>query len=251
MTNSFEQHGINHLSASSCTAFVTSRAMWCLERLLKWDSPKTAPMHAGTAGEDGIVHGLKNLDAAPTECVDQAMKRFRDLMVLTKAERREKYEKVLPYFVQHGLQELRPYGTPSPVQGKIEKQMDGVAVPFVGYFDLYWADAGVLTDIKTTLKMPSAIKVNHARQVALYKSTISDNLDARVTYVTGNGAKTYALENHREHVEALHKIALTMQRFLGLSKDKHELCALVCPDYEHFVWSSDAARAAGREVWGF
>ena len=108
MSNSFEQHGITHLSASACNSFVTSPALWCLERLLNQKSPPNAPMHAGTAGEDGIVHGLKNLDAAPTECVDVAMKRFKDLMVLTKDERREKYEKVLPYFVQHGLQELRP-----------------------------------------------------------------------------------------------------------------------------------------------
>lgn len=249
MTNPFEVHNIGHLSASACNSFVTSPAMFCLERLLGRKSPPNAPMHAGTAGEDGIVHGLKNLEAPIEECIAVAEKRFKELMTLNNDERREKYDKVLPNFVKHGVEELRPYGTPSGTQGKIEKQLEGVAVPLIGFYDCYWADHGILVDIKTTLRMPSEIKTNHARQVALYKSTISDNLDARVTYVTGSGVKTYQLENHREHVNALHKIALTMQRFLALSTDPHELCALVCPDYEHFVWSD--ARAAGKEVWGF
>ena len=66
-------------------------------------------------------------------------------------------------------------------------------------------------------RMPSEIKIPHARQVGLYAS--SDNMDARLTYVTPKKCQTYRLENVREHREALHQIAKRVENFLALSDD--------------------------------
>jgi hypothetical protein len=40
----------------------------------------------------------------------------------------------------------------------------------VGYFDYEWQQHGIIVDLKTTEKLPSSIKIPHARQVALYAS---------------------------------------------------------------------------------
>ena len=38
-------------------------------------------------------------------------------------------------------------------------------LPIVGYFDFHWAEHNITTDLKTTERMPSEIKINHAKQV--------------------------------------------------------------------------------------
>ena len=76
---------------------------------------------------------------------------------------------------------------------------------------------GILVDLKTTEKMPSQIKVGHARQVSLYAG--SDNMDARLVYVTPKRLEVYGLENVKKHKDALRRIAKRVEKFLALSDD--------------------------------
>jgi hypothetical protein len=108
---------------------------------------------------------------------------------------------------------------------------------------------GIVIDLKTTEALPSQIKVPHARQVALYASR-SGNLDARLTYVTPKKRATYGLENVQEHLNALHRIALTVERFLALSDDPEFFVNITSPDLESFYWSPPQARQAAFEMWG-
>ena len=55
----------------------------------------------------------------------------------------------------------------------------------------------------------------------------------------------------RRHLAALRAIALSLGRFLSVSNDARELAGLIVPDFDSFWWSEPAARAAGREVFGF
>jgi hypothetical protein len=55
----------------------------------------------------------------------------------------------------------------------------------------------------------------------------------------------------RRHLAALRAIALSLGRFLSMSNDARELAGLIAPDFDSFYWSEPAARAAGREVFGF
>ena len=59
--------------------------------------------------------------------------------------------------------------------------------------------------------MPSQIKVNHARQVALYAA--SDNVDARLIYVTPKRLEVYGLENVRRHRDALQRSLWLLKNF--------------------------------------
>jgi len=218
--------------------------------LLKRSAPVGAAAHRGTAAEDGIVAGLLDPSKTDDECAEIALSKFRTLAALCKDPNKEKELAALPGIVKNGLAELRPYGVPTKTQGKIEITLPGLMVPVIGYYDLFYENHGIIIDIKTQLRLASSIKVGHARQVSLYKVGLGDNLDARLTYVTDKKAATYTLENHRAHVDALHRIAMTMQRFLSLSPSTDDIAGLVAPDTDHFFFSDPIARQHAFEVWG-
>ena len=129
-------------------------------------------------------------------------------------------------------------------------EVEGLAVPLIGFYDFEWEEQGVLTDLKTTHALPSKISINHARQVALYRAARGDNLSARVTYVTSKKTATYELENAREHVDALAKIALQIQNFLAISEDPMKLASIVVPDVDSFYFNDPSIRQAAYDLWG-
>ena len=235
-------------SPSSLNLFCASPSMFVLERVLGHRQPVGSPAHRGTAVEEGVTHGLMNLDCNPQDAVNVALLKYDAISALSGDKRREDYRASIPDMVKTALDELRPYGTPSRCQGFVEWRPDGLASPIVGYFDYEWEQHGILIDLKTTEKLPSSIKIPHARQVALY--TQSDNIDARLSYITPKKRATYRLENVREHRNALHQIALRVEHFLSLSDDPEFFKAITAPDYESFYWGGPA-RNIGFEHWGF
>lgn len=247
--NPFEAHGIERLSPSSINLFCSSPALWVLERVLKRTVPAGAAMQRGIAVEDGIVAGLHDASLTPDACIAAALSRYRSLTALSPDPRRESEGELIAGMVTKGLEALKPYGPPSRVQNRIERRFEGLSVPVLGFSDAEWDDYGIVLDIKSVGRMPSAIKPAHARQVAFY--TGSDNLSGRVCYVTDKKKEVYQLENQKDHLDALHKIALTIQRFLSVSKDSHELVGIVAPDYDSFYFNHNQVRQNAFETWGF
>lgn len=235
-------------SPSSLNLFCASPAMWVLERVLGKRQPVGVPAHRGTAVEAGLAVGLMDPAASLQACTDVAMRKYREMTALSPDPRKEKYGEDIPEMVQRALAELRPYGVPSGSQGFVEWRPEGLKFPIVGYYDFAWEQHGVIVDLKTTGAMPSAVKIGHARQVALY--AMSDNLDARVTYVTPKKAATYRVESIRDHREALRQIAMTVERFMSLfPDDPARLAGIVCPDLESFYWTDPGARQAAFQQW--
>lgn len=245
--NPFEIHKIEHLSPSSCNLFVSSPAMFVQEKLFKKRSPVGCAAHRGTSVEDGIAAVLNG--ASVDEGIAITQNKFSKLTALSGDPRKEKEENAIADMVRVGAKELSLYGKPSSAQGKIEYKVDGLLVPMIGFYDFEWADHGILIDLKTTHALPSKISTNHARQVALYCAARGDNLDARLCYVTSKKSAVYHLENVRQHVEALGVIALTIQRFLAISNDPHELAGIVCPDVDSFYFADPMARQAAFDTW--
>jgi hypothetical protein len=164
-------------------------------------------------------------------------------------ERLEKIAKSIGPMVQHGLRELRPYGTPSSTQQFVEWHPPELKYPIVGYYDFAWEQHGIVVDLKTTEALPSKIKIPHARQVGLYSCAISDNIDGRLTYVTPSKVATYRLENVREHRNALLRMAMACERFLALSDDPQTFIDITAPDLDSFYFAPPAARQKAFEIW--
>lgn len=246
----FERFEIAHLSPSSCNLFVTSPASFVMQKVLKKNSSVGPAAHRGTSVETGIAHGLMDPSASLEECVSIARQQFNSLVALSPDSRVEKEKDALPDMIKLGLQELRPYGIPSSTQGHIEHAVEGLHVPLIGYYDFEFEQKGVLIDLKTTHAIPSKISVPHARQVSLYKACRGDNLSARISYVSTKRTATYELENHREHLLSLERVALTIQRFLSITDDPQELASLIVPDVDTYHFSDPVYRQQAFEIFG-
>lgn len=251
MTSASERHGLQHYSASSCNLFQADPALFIMEKLMGLRGQVGCAAYRGTSVERGIEAGIMDLEKPLAECQEIAVKEFDRLSALSTDPNREKEREAVPGIVEQGLIELRPYGKPSHTQHKIEWKHPDLPLPFIGYVDFFYEESGVVVDLKTQLRLSSEISVNHAKQVSLYCAAISDNLEGRISYVTPKKAATYRVENMREHLGALVKVAQTMERFLSVSDDPKVLAGLVAPNYDAFYWNDKRTRQSGYEIWGF
>lgn len=240
----FERH-----SPSSLNLFCASPSMFVLEKIIGLRQPVGAPAHRGTAVEDGVTFGLMHPNETVAGCVEVALAKYDAITGLSHDKRREDYRETIPDMVKIALDELRPYGVPTHCQQFVSWQPEGLSYPIVGYLDYRWEQHGIVVDLKTTEKLPSAIKIPHARQVALYATLTGDNVDARLTYCTPKKKATYQLENTREHLDALVQIAKRCEAFLALSDDPKFFTKIIVPDLESFYWSGPARQLA-YEHWG-
>jgi len=222
--------------------------MWVLERVLGRKQPVGAPAHRGTAVEEGVTAGLLDMRLSVPTCINAALVKYDTITAMSPDPRRERYRETIPGMVKAALETLRKYGKPTGVQGFVSWQPEDLKLPIVGYYDYEWSHHGILGDLKTTEKMPSQIKVGHARQVSLYAE--SDNIDARLIYCTPKRLEVYGLENVRRHRDALHKIALSVEKFLALSDDPEFFVSITVPDLDSFYWANPPARQLAYEIWG-
>ena len=248
MSNPFITHGIEHLSPSTCNLFQASPAMFVLEKIMKRRQPVGCAAYRGSSVESGISHGLTT-GSDDDECVQVAQLEFAQRAALSADPAREKEAAALDGMVRQGLAELRGYGRPSALQERVEHKVEGLDVPIIGFFDFEWSDHGILTDLKTTHAIPSKVKSQHARQVALYAACRGGNTDVRISYVSTKKSATYSVENIREHLAALERVAFTIQRFLAVSSDPDVLASIVIPDTDSFYFADPLARAAAFDVW--
>lgn len=240
---------IERHSPSSLNLFAAQPSMYILERIIGIRQPVGSPAHRGTAVEDGVTAGLMDPTKPLEDCYAVALKKYDTITALSSDKRREEYRTTIPDMVKSALEELRPYGIPSHTQQFVEWRPEGLKYPIVGYLDYRWEDHGILIDLKTTEKLPSSIKIPHARQVALYATMTGDNVDARLSYTTPKKRATYRLENVRDHLKALHQIALRCEAFLALSDDPAFFTNITAPDLESFYWGGPARQLAF-EHWG-
>ena len=248
MTSACERHGMKHFSVSTCNLAQADMALLLL-KLKGVRGSVGAAAHRGTAAEHGVAMGLMDPAIALADCQDAAVKEFDRLTALSADSNREKERDAVPGIVEHALTELRAYGVPSHTQYKIEWSHPNLPLPFLGFADFYWEDSGVVVDLKSQLRLSSEISAQHARQVALYCGAISNNLDGRVCYATPKKCAVYQVENMRDHVEALVRIAQRIERFLSISDDMQELCRLVIPNTDLFYYDH-ATRQAAYEAFG-
>lgn len=259
MTNPFERHGIDHLSASSLNAWAAQPALWIMERLLGRRTPMGVPAARGKAVEHGVHIGLIDPAKTADECAAEAEREFNRLTALAGDPRRDEERGKIAGYVRGALAELRQYGVPDGYQQRVEVRLDDIPVPLVGYIDWRFPQHGLIVDLKTAERFPSQIGDAHGRQGAVY-ATAHGNFGMRFAYAKPAPGKkepqqvrVYEMsgDDVRRHLNALRAIALSLGRFLAVSNDPRELAGLIVPDFDSFWWSDPTARAAGREVFGF
>jgi hypothetical protein len=248
MKNAFEQHGIGHLSYSQASMFIADPARWLVSYVYKHREPSNAAMERGKAVEGGIESYLKDEFLGVEEACDQAIKLFnRGTMLISTKEAREKELANIPGMVAQGIEAVKPFGTPVTYQEKIEVMFDDVPVPVIGYID--WTYDGLIVDLKTTSRMPSAMSAPHRKQGALYRKA-KGNYAVKFVYVTPKKSAVYELDKDEQDLKELHRAFMCMGKLLGISNDPAELAGFLCPNYDSFYWSNSQTRQMGKEIFG-
>ena len=247
--NPFEVHGLPHLSPSTCNMFAASPAAFIM-KILKVAGKVGAAAHRGTSVEDGVSHGLFNIDAPIEDCIRIAEQKFWSLTALSGDPNTEKERQSIAPMVRQALDALRSYGPPTSAQGKVEHFVAGIEVPVIGFYDFEWFNHKIIIDLKTTHRLPSKISVPHARQVSLYHHCRGVEHDPRLAYVTTQKAAVYRLENTAEHLAALERTAHAIRKFLSITSDTKELVGFVVPDVDSFYFNDTFTRQKAFELWG-
>lgn len=248
MDNPFQRFGIAHLSPSTCNAFVKAPASFVMTKIYGFYGATGASAFRGTAVEAGIAHGLVNGGTA-ADCVDLARKEFARLSAFSTDPKKEAEAENIADMVKIGLSELLPYGRPTSTQGSVRVDVEGLAVPIIGYYDFMWADHGIIIDLKTSARLTSKVEASHARQVSLYAHAMGTS-DARICYVTPKKSATYKVDNLPEHFSSLVRISIAMQTFLSKAQTKEELASMVVPDVDSFWYNDPLQRQRAFEIWG-
>lgn len=245
--NPFEPHGIDHISVSQLNLWAAAPGIYVMERLLGHKTPVGAAAHRGSAVEAGVIAGL--MGASLNEAIDTANAVFTERTALSSDPRRDKERDSLAGMVERGIELLGPWGKPDRTQVRKEWQMDGIAVPVLGFSDAEYDEHGLIVDLKTSHALPTTIRTSHARQVASYVGAGS-NLTGGVAYVTSKKSALYQLENASAHVAALTRMAHSLQNFLAISADGQELASLLTVDTDSFYLADPRARQHAFDVFG-
>jgi hypothetical protein len=87
--NSFEKHGIDHLSPASINSWINAPSLWVLEKLIKFRGQMGASAHRGTATETGVSLGLFDHSASLEACVAAALPVYDRLTALSGDNKRD------------------------------------------------------------------------------------------------------------------------------------------------------------------
>ena len=245
--NPFEPHGIDHISVSQLNLWAAEPGIYVMERLLGHKTPVGAAAHRGSAVEAGVIAGL--MGASLNEAPETANAVFTEKTALSSDPRRDKERDALAGMVERGIELLNPWGKPDRTQVRKEWQMEGIAVPVLGFSDAEYDDHGLIIDLKTSHALPTTIRTSHAGQVASYAGAGS-NIIGGVAYVTSKRSALYQVENTSAHVAALTRMAHSLQNFLAISTDPNELASLITVDTDSFYLADPRARQHAFEVFG-
>lgn len=231
--NPFERHGITHLSPSSLNLYATNPRLWVGRYLQKWEDEAGPAAFRGSSVEAGLDKWLYERDAKAAEQI--ALAQFAMKTDGQADEAHEAERAMIPAMLAQAVEATKEAPPPVARQLKVEYWANGVEVPIVGYVDYLWEDFGL--DLKTTKACPSAIKADHARQVALYAA--AKERPFHVLYVTPKRHAEYMLSEGEAamHLRDLERLARATRHLLKHAEDADDAAHFFAPAREDFRWS--------------
>jgi len=243
MTNGFEKHGLKHLSASQLNMFEACPSAWVAKYLFGHKFTFTVAPQIGVLVEDVVANTLTE-KMGFDDAVKQAEETFNKNNALnTNAKDKERVSNIRD-MAALAVEELKQYGKPDfPEEGQHKIELicngDGFTVPIIGYLDFVYPEHGLVVDLKTTMRMPSAMSKSHLWQGSLYKQAMG-NKETKFLYVTPKKAGWHNVEDHELALADIKVIATRMEKLLRMmSKEELRDTIPICGD--SFYWSGDEA----------
>jgi hypothetical protein len=235
--NGFEKHGIDHLSASNINLWANAPDVWVMQYLYgKRTAIGPAPWR-GICVEDAVVEIL--LGGKETEALDRAMEKFNSRFMIADEAIAREADRIAP-MVRIAVAELQQYGKPEfPEDERQEKisitaKGDGWAIPVIGFLDLVYPDHGLVIDLKTTGRIPSAMSAEHQLQRAIYAKA-KGNMAVKFLYVS---EKKASLLEDGDPAELLAQAKVQINRMEAFLRtlDKEQARAIVPLAPSSFYW---------------
>jgi hypothetical protein len=251
--NPFDNHDIEHLSASSINTYIQDPCMFILRYLFKHKSSSNPAMWRGTVVDEGIGDALTTKKTTK-KIIKNAISRFDGLYEYTAKDyevntiKLEKERDLIPRYLNTAIPYYQNIGKPISYQKEIRLQIDNIPIDILGYIDLQYE--GLVRDIKTVSRLPSAIPDTVNRQLSIY--AVAENCDAIVdyVYVTSKKAEMISMqvENIDEHINTVRNVAYAIMNLLSYSNDKNEIASLFYPNYDSWLWGKDEIKLA-KTIW--
>ena len=241
--NPFKAHGINYLSPSSINTYINDTSLWVARYLFKIKSSSGASAVRGIATEfvlaDKYEKGVFDYNLLDVKFMSLCAESGIDLGDIKTA----KEKKLLKDFGTI-IDENFDYKNLEAYQEKVEVPIDDMPVPIMGYIDFRFKDK--IVDLKTSTRMPIRPTEAQKRQMALY-SMAYPNSSVDLFFATPKEHKRFTLKNLTLYKKQLRKVALSIQKFLSISDDKHELASLMYPNLDSWLWSGMKEEA--NKIW--
>ncbi len=242
--NPFKAHNINYLSPSSINTYITDTPMWVARYLFDAKSQGGAGAMRGIAEEFVLSNkyekGFFDFDLLDFKFMSLCAESNIDLGDVKTI----KEKKVLKDY-GNIIDKNFDYESLEDYQEKVEVEVEDLPVPIMGYIDFRFKDT--IVDLKTTSRMPSKPTEAQHRQMALY-SMAYPKKKVELFFASPKDYKKFPLKNLSAYKKQLKKVAFSIQKFLSISDDKHELASLMYPNYDSWMWSSDMKEKA-KKIW--
>jgi hypothetical protein len=239
----FKAHGINYLSPSSINTYINDTSLWVARYLFKIKSSSGASAVRGIATEfvlaDKYEKGVFDYNLLDVKFMSLCAESGIDLGDIKTAK-----EKNLLKGFGSVIDENFDYKNLEAYQEKVEVPIDDMPVPIMGYIDFRFKDK--IVDLKTSTRMPTRPTEAQKRQMALY-SMAYPNSSVDLFFATPKEHKKFTLKNLTLYKKQLRKVALSIQKFLSISDDKHELASLMYPNLDSWLWSGMKEEA--NKIW--
>ena len=241
--NPFKAHGINYLSPSSINTYINDTSLWVARYLFKIKSSSGASAVRGIATEfvlaDKYEKGVFDYNLLDVKFMSLCAESGIDLGDIKTA----KEKKLLKDFGTI-IDENFDYKDLEAYQEKVEVQIEDMPVPIIGYIDFRFK--GKIVDLKTSTRMPTRPTEAQKRQMALYSMAYPKS-SVDLFFATPKEHKKFTLKNLTLYKKQLRKVALSIQKFLSISDDKHELASLIYPNLDSWLWSGMKEEA--NKIW--
>ena len=241
--NPFKAHGINYLSPSSINTYINDTSLWVARYLFKIKSSSGASAVRGIATEfvlaDKYEKGVFDYNLLDVKFMSLCAESGIDLGDIKTA----KEKKLLKDFGTI-IDENFDYKDLEAYQEKVEVQIEDMPVPIMGYIDFRFK--GKIVDLKTSTRMPTRPTEAQKRQMALYSMAYPKS-SVDLFFATPKEHKKFTLKNLTLYKKQLRKVALSIQKFLSISDDKHELASLMYPNLDSWLWSGMKEEA--NKIW--
>tara|TARA_R100001129_G_scaffold29954_1_gene19866 strand:- start:154 stop:909 length:756 start_codon:yes stop_codon:yes gene_type:complete len=243
--NPFRAHNINYLSPSSINTYISDTPMWVARYLFGIKSGSGAGAVRGIVQESVLANKYKTGKFDFNLLEMEFLSMCSEQMINSVDGKLDKERKLLKDFGKV-IDTNFKYKNLEQYQEKVEVQFDDMPIPVMGYIDFRFKNK--IVDLKTSTRMPYKPTEAQKRQMALYSMAYPNN-SVDLFFATPKEHKKFTLKNLSVYKNQLKQVAFSIQKFLSISDDRHELASLVYPNFDSWTWSDRLKREA-KKIWG-